>query len=156
MVKLLVSSGLILLIAAGIVGLKKDSASEEVFKPSTIAVQDNILRPDTANTLVHMEPARSSIVLKEHDLTGDRQVYIYGVIDETNSPQIAQQILTLGKDAKPMTLVINSPGGSVIDGAEIISAIEAAKGPVNTLCVQICASMAAMIHQYGAQRLMLD
>lgn len=48
------------------------------------------------------------------------------------------------------------PGGSVLHGAMIISAMQAAKGKVNTLCVMLCASMAAMIHSYGDERLMLD
>lgn len=154
MVKLLLSSGLLLLIAVGVVGLKKKNASEEAFQPSAIVKTLGETTP--TNLINRITISGQSIVLKEYDLTGDRQVFVYGVIDETNSPQIAQQILALGKDPKPMTIVINSPGGSVIDGAEIISAMEAAKGPVNTLCVQICASMAAMIHQYGTNRLMLD
>jgi ATP-dependent Clp protease, protease subunit len=93
--------------------------------------------------------------LKELSLASSRQVYITGEI-ESNAAQIAKQILILGRSAEPMTIIINSPGGSVIDGAEIISAIEAAKGPVNTLCVELCASMAAMIHSYGTNRLMLN
>lgn len=94
--------------------------------------------------------------LKELDLSGSRQVYIYGVIDEVSAPPVAQQILELGKDSAPINILINSPGGSVLDGASIISAMQAAKGPVNTVCVQICASMAAMIHSYGTKRLMID
>ena len=65
-------------------------------------------------------------------------------------------ILTLGSSPEPMYVFIDSPGGSVLSGAQIISAIQAAKGPVNTLCVGICASMAAMIHQFGTNRLVLD
>lgn len=95
------------------------------------------------------------VKLKELNLSGSRQVYITGVI-EGNSALIAKQILYLGKSAEPMTIIINSPGGSVVDGAEIIAAIEAASGPVNTLCVELCASMAAMIHSYGTHRLMLN
>jgi ATP-dependent Clp endopeptidase proteolytic subunit ClpP len=94
--------------------------------------------------------------LSELNIAGPRQVYITGEINEVNSPVIAKQILAFGKSSEPMTIIINSPGGSVFDGALILSAIEAAKGPVNTLCVQMCASMAAMIHQYGTNRLMLN
>jgi ATP-dependent Clp protease, protease subunit len=94
--------------------------------------------------------------LKELNLDDSRQVYIYGVIDENSAPVAAKQILELGKDSRPINILINSPGGSVLDGAAIISAMQAARGPVNTVCVEICASMAAMIHSYGTHRLMID
>lgn len=159
MIKLLVTSGLILLIAAGTLGIKKKVATTEAetFQPTSIVktIEDTtvgvVLIDKTTST-----PSPKSIVLKEQDLSGDRQVFITGVIDENNSPEIAKQLLDMGKDSKPITIIINSPGGSVIDGAEIISAMQAAKGPVNTICVEICASMAAMIHQYGTNRLMID
>lgn len=160
MIKLLLSSGLILLIAAGTIGLRK-KITDDKFESSTITqTLDNshtTAAPgtDATGNIVRVGPVKS-IVLKEHDLGGSRQVYVYGVIDEMNSPVIAQRILELGKDDKPIDLIINSPGGSVIDGAEIISAMEASKAPINTICVQICASMAAMIHQYGTNRLMID
>lgn len=94
--------------------------------------------------------------LKELDLSGNRQVYIEGVIDYGNSILISKQILYLGKTPEPITIIIDSPGGSVVAGAAIISAMEAAKGPVNTVCVQLCASMAALIHQYGTHRYMIN
>lgn len=94
--------------------------------------------------------------LHEYDLSGDRIVYVLGEIGESNSAAIAKQLLEMGRDPRPITVIINSPGGSVIDGASIISAIEVAKGPVNTLCTQLCASMAAIIHSYGTNRLMLN
>lgn len=110
--------------------------------------------PTLNDTLMPKFPRKQT--LTELNISGHRQVYVTGEINEGNSPLIAKQILVLGKTSEPMTIILNSPGGSVFDGAAIISAIEAAKGPVNTLCVQLCASMAAMIHQYGTNRLMLN
>ena len=86
----------------------------------------------------------------------NRVVYIYGEINEASAPLVAEQILKFSESSEPMYIFIDSPGGSVISGAAIISAMEAAKGPVNTVCIQLCASMAAMIHQYGTNRLMLN
>lgn len=57
---------------------------------------------------------------------------------------------------KEIYLLIDSPGGSVLDGALFISAIQASRVPVYTVCVRLCASMAAYIHQYGTKRLMVD
>ena len=56
----------------------------------------------------------------------------------------------------PAYLLINSPGGEVIKGMELISQIESMKVPVYTVCTGMCASMAAFIHQYGVKRYALD
>lgn len=85
----------------------------------------------------------------------DNTVLVFGVINES-AVQIANKIGTLSDSATPIVLLINSPGGSVLDGAQIVSAIEASKAPVYTVCLQFCASMAAIIHQYGNKRLMVD
>lgn len=96
------------------------------------------------------------IKLHELDLSSNRYVYIFGEIDENLATSVIKQLLLLSETKEPITIIINSPGGSVIDGAAIISAMEAAKGPVNTVCTQMCASMAAMIFSYGTERMMLN
>lgn len=60
------------------------------------------------------------------------------------------------KPGKPIYLMLDSPGGSVIDGGRIISAMQASPAPVYTVCLQICASMAAMIMEYGTERYAVD
>lgn len=97
----------------------------------------------------------NELKLKELSLN-NRLVYIYGEINGDSAPFVVQQLLTLGASAEPIFVLINSPGGSVLSGATIISALQAAKGPVNTVCVELCASMAAMIHQYGTNRLVIN
>ncbi len=139
------------LIVAGLVTL--GVTVESIKSVSTVPTEKTM--ETTQLPIITNKVSSNTLKLKELNLSGGRQVYITGVIED-NAAGIAKQILTLGKTSEPITVIINSPGGSVIDGAEIISAIEAAKGPVNTLCVQLCASMAAMIHSYGTNRLMLN
>lgn len=148
--KLLIALGIAssLLVINGVVSKTSSASTEE----KTI----DVTRDRLSDSIQPVATAQTKLVLKELNLSSNRQVFISGVIDETNSPALTKELLELGKTAEPITIVINSPGGSVFDGAAIISAIEAAKGPVNTLCVQLCASMAAMIHSYGTQRLMLN
>lgn len=98
-------------------------------------------------------PASKNITRLE--LPQDRTVVIYGEINEGNE-QTVQQLLSLGKTEEPIYVVLKSPGGSVLDGAMIISAMEAAKGPVYTICDTLCASMAAMIFEHGKSRYMVD
>ena len=89
-------------------------------------------------------------------LEGERVVFISGEITESAYVH-ADKIKELSAVSKePIFVLLNSPGGSVLDGALIISAIAASPAPVYTVCMQLCASMAAMIHQYGKERLMAD
>lgn len=85
----------------------------------------------------------------------ENTVLIFGEIGE-NSASIANRITSLSNNDKPTLVLINSPGGSVLDGALIVSAIEASKTPVYTICLQLCASMAAISHGHGSKRLMVD
>lgn len=52
--------------------------------------------------------------------------------------------------------MIDSPGGSVVDGSQLISFMEASSVPIHTVCLKLCASMGFVIHQYGKTRLAVD
>lgn len=145
----------IALITAGLATLAVTVESVKSTVPALLAEKTVESTATTSITTITNKSSGGSLKLKELNLSGSRQVYITGVIEE-NASLIARQILTLGKSSEPINVIINSPGGSVVDGASIISAIEAVRGPVNTVCVQLCASMAAMIHSYGTNRLMVN
>lgn len=140
------------LIVAGLVTL--GVTVESIRTPTLPKLAEKTIEATTSTTVTNKVPSKE-LKLRELNLSSGREVYVMGVIEE-NASEVAKRILTLGKSSEPITIIINSPGGSVIDGAEIISAMEAAKGPVNTVCVELCASMAAMIHQYGTNRLMVN
>lgn len=103
-------------------------------------------------------PEANQVALKNLDI--DKGVVLV-LADEVNN-KTADMIIDGIKDAnhqkgsKPIYLLLDSPGGSVIDGARIISAMQASSRPVYTVCMQICASMAAMILEYGVQRYAVD
>jgi ATP-dependent Clp endopeptidase proteolytic subunit ClpP len=64
------------------------------------------------------------------------------------------QLDSLGK--KRIQVWINSPGGSVSDGYAIYNAILKSNTPVDTYCVGMAASIAAVIFQAGRKRIMAD
>jgi len=64
------------------------------------------------------------------------------------------QLDTLGK--KKIQVWINSPGGNVSEGMAIYNAILKTKTNVDTYCVGIAASIAAVIFQAGRNRIMSD
>jgi ATP-dependent Clp protease protease subunit len=57
---------------------------------------------------------------------------------------------------KSIKVYINSPGGSVIDGYSIYSAILKSKTNVDTYCIGMAASIAGVIFQAGRNRVMAD
>lgn len=96
----------------------------------------------------------NNVSIDKINLSEAQVVRLYGEVDYTEP--LVQKLQELGRGKKPIYLLINSPGGSVIDGAAVLSAMEASSVPVHTVCVSVCASMAAIIHQYGTTRLAVD
>lgn len=93
--------------------------------------------------------------IKKLKVTIKNTVFVLDEIGQ-NAAGIANEINLRSNNSEPTLVLINSPGGSVLDGALIVSAIEASKTPVYTICVQFCASMAAIIEGYGDKRYMVD
>lgn len=79
---------------------------------------------------------------------------IFGEIDHAKAESVAGQIVMAdaSKDAEPILLLIDSPGGDVSAGKIIASAIRLSKHTVNTLCIGDCESMAAMLFEMGKHR----
>ena len=85
-----------------------------------------------------------------------RTVYIRGPIG-IQALGAAERISELSSSGtSPIFVILTSPGGSVISGAQVIAAIQASSAPVYTICYSFCASMASMIHQYGTRRYATD
>jgi ATP-dependent protease ClpP protease subunit len=95
--------------------------------------------------------------IKALKLNKDRTINIFGPISG-NAHQAAAMVRSMNyqNTKEPIYIVLYSPGGSVVDGAALISAMQVSEAPVYTVCYTFCASMAAMIHQYGVQRYITD
>lgn len=109
---------------------------------------DVVQQPEEPRAPVETQNAAGVTTL---DLTDGNFVLLYGPIAD-NGNKIAEAVKVASQKGEPVYLLIDSPGGSVITGGAIISAMEASPVPVNTVCLQLCASMGAMIHQYGTRR----
>lgn len=86
----------------------------------------------------------------------NNSILLKGNINKSSSEKIIQEIKEKSKLNKTLWLLIDSPGGSVIDGAGIITEIENTTATINTVCLKLCASMAFIIHQYGKNRYNLN
>ncbi|KAG5996469.1 hypothetical protein E4U43_002847 [Claviceps pusilla] len=80
-------------------------------------------------------------------LLQERIICLNGEINDYMSASIVAQLLWLESDTpdKPITMYINSPGGSVTSGMAIYDTMTYIRSPVSTVCVGGAASMAAIL-----------
>ncbi|KAG9253034.1 ATP-dependent Clp protease proteolytic subunit [Emericellopsis atlantica] len=80
-------------------------------------------------------------------LLQERIICVNGEINDYMSASVVSQLLWLESDTpdKPITMYINSPGGSVTSGMAIYDTMSYIKSPVSTVCVGGAASMAAIL-----------
>ena len=82
---------------------------------------------------------------------GKRIVRIEGEINAKTAATVEAQLIALDKadPGKPILLAINSPGGSVTAGLDIIDTMNSLQSPVYTAGFNMCASMAAVLLTAG-------
>lgn len=82
---------------------------------------------------------------------GKRIVRVDGAITSHSAAAVEAKLLALDKEApgKPILLAINSPGGEVQAGLDIIDVMNSLQSPVYTVGFNMCASMAAVLLTAG-------
>lgn len=128
---------------------------------------NNVVAPSATPTVIVIAPsgpasssaAKSDLIVPSRithlEVNGFDTLSLTGEIGD-NAEQLANQINDLRPSTKPLYLLIDSPGGSVLQGSKLVSAIESSRRPIYTVCQSLCASMAAIIHQYGVKRYMIN
>lgn len=86
-------------------------------------------------------------------LLNDRIVMLSDEINDTTASLIVSQLIFLEAEdpKKDISLYINSPGGSVTAGLAIYDTMQYINCDVSTICVGMCASMAAVLLTAGAR-----
>jgi ATP-dependent Clp protease protease subunit len=116
--------------------LRADDDDQEA--PSPMSKNPKVLAPKSKD-------------LREVDLASrlllDRIIYLGTEIDNSCANAMVQQFLCLQLDdaKKPITLYINSPGGSIVDGMAIYDMIQRSSCPVHAVVAGMAASMGAVI-----------
>ena len=79
-------------------------------------------------------------------LLKERIIILTGEIDDAMASSITAQLLYLSSlNKEPIQLYINSPGGSVTAGLAIYDIMNFIPCEISTICMGICASMAAFL-----------
>ena len=80
----------------------------------------------------------------------DRVLFVNGTIESTMANILTAQLLWLDQQSnKPINMYINSSGGSVIDGLQLIDTMNFINAPISTTCLGMAASMGAVILSCG-------
>ena len=76
-----------------------------------------------------------------------RQIPVFGPVDGKLAERVVGQLLALEADdpEKPITMILNSPGGSVSDGFAIYDAMRFIQPEVRVVCTGLSASIATVI-----------
>ena len=86
----------------------------------------------------------------EQKLHDNRIIRIPGKIEPEIADEVMANLLEMDDEGhKPIMLYINSPGGEVISGLQIIDTMYAIKSDVITINTGMCASMGAVILSAG-------
>ena len=99
-------------------------------------------------------------ILSEQYLLSKNQIYLFGVIETGMAARVIPQMHyieqkmieeNLPKEERILTLLINSPGGSVTDGLAIYDTMNMLDCKVRTICVGLAASMGAFLLSSGSR-----
>ena len=83
----------------------------------------------------------------------DRIIFLTGEVNDGIAELITAQLLYLDSiNQEPISIYINSPGGSVTAGMAIYDTMRAVKSDVNTVCIGLAASMGAFLLSCGNHR----
>ena len=111
-----------------------------------------------------MKNTMSCEMLSEQYLLNKNQIYIFGVIETGMAARIIPQMHyieqkmideNIPKEERILTILINSPGGSVSDGLAIYDTINSLECEVRTICVGLAASMGAFLLSAGTKGMRL-
>lgn len=92
----------------------------------------------------------------DDQLFDKRIIVISTDINSNMAANVMSQMLAMdNENHKPIKLYINSPGGEVAAGFQIIDTMNSIKSPVHTINTASCASMGAVILSSGAKRMSL-
>ena len=93
----------------------------------------------------------------EDQMLANREVMLCGEVNNENVTALTNQLMYLCRQdpGSPVTVYINSPGGSVDEGMTLYDIMQAVAAPIHTVCSGHAYSMAALLVCAGDHRSML-
>lgn len=138
---------------------------DNVFKDFKLFAKDKgLYNSATEDQIKGLKNSLTPVVLEERDLRAtavdvfsrllmDRQIFFGADVNEDTCNLVVAQLLYLDSltDDRDISIIINSPGGSVINGLAVIDTMNFIKSDVSTLCCGVAASMGAVLLSNGTK-----
>ncbi len=103
-------------------------------------------------TVIEKEPSGIRAYDIYSRLLKDRIIILNGEITDESANAVVAQILYLDSlSHNDISIYINSPGGSITAGMAIYDTMNFVKSDISTICIGMCASMAAFLLSSGAR-----
>ncbi len=95
-----------------------------------------------------------SLLSAEDILMSSRKIFLTQEVNSDSCDALLKNLMALNEQdsESEITLYINSPGGSVIDGLGVYDYLKDMKAPLKTICCGTCASMGAILFLAGDKR----
>lgn len=89
----------------------------------------------------------TSVICLETRHFSNRKLFLTGDVNEDMANRFVSEMMYLTESTEPVDIIINSCGGSIIDGLVIYDMIQACEGriPINIYCTGMAASMGAIL-----------
>jgi len=115
-----------------------DDKIKDMVYPTIIEERDSAMRVSEMNVFSR--------------LIQDRILFLSGQVDSLSMDTMIAQMLYLNSvDNRDISLYINSPGGSVVDGLSLIDTMNFIESDVSTICLGMAASMGAVLLSCGTK-----
>ena len=123
-------------------------------KAKATVLDDQIMKANNMLTPYILEERQLNVATFDvfSRLMYDRIIYFTGEVNEDSCNTAIAQLLYLSSvDERDISMYINSPGGSVLDGLGLIDTMDYIKPDISTTCIGMAASMGAVLLSNGAK-----
>lgn len=139
--------GLLTLFIIGIYGVNHLTPPPMSTEETTVTIED---LKESEETL----QKEKTIKVKHLDLVDANVTYLTSEVNSMSVDIVINDITKFNKkDNRPIYLLLDSPGGSVMDGSRLVSVIEGSKNRIKCIDVGLSASMAFIILEHCHTRM---
>lgn len=123
-------------------------------KVRATVLDDQLSNPNSFLTPYILEERQLNVTQMDifSRLLYDRILYFTGEVNRETCDTMNAELLYLDSlDGRDISLYINSPGGSVVDGLSVIDTMNFINSDVSTICMGMAASMGSVLLSNGAK-----
>lgn len=104
---------------------------------------------DVAGGVSATTPVIDPFFYQQYKNLEERKIYINYAVDDSFTEMVILPFMQMDKDGEPIEIILDTPGGDIFKGFNLIDLIEKAKSPVTIHILSMAASMGLLIAMAG-------